>query len=336
MKRLAGIENFRIIAALLVIANHTAMLSSFSSEADFVFTYCLGRVAVPFFFMVSGYFVIGPWLKREDGSDRRMRNFLKKTVLLYAISTLLYVPVLAYSHQLPHDVWSLLRMIFFDGTYYHLWYFASIIVGTGVLFLLRRFPFSVIGLVTFLLYIIGECGDLWYGAIADIPLCKGFYDILFSFSTYTRNGLFFAPVFLYLGAAAHKQSKKHMLWLSVSVVLLVGEGLFTRYMGFQRFNSMYFSLLPVMWFLFMTLRKWQGRQIRYAGDLSLVVYIIHPLVILALRYAVKVLPVMEVCIANSLLLFFLTAVLSFSIALFVVLMRDLYGRKKKSLVCHIG
>lgn len=336
MKRLAGIENFRIIAALFVIANHTAILSSISEEADYVFTYCLGRVAVPFFIMVSGCFVIGPWLRKEDGSKRRLLKFLRKTVLLYAVSTLLYVPVLAYSHQLPHDVWSLLRMVFFDGTYYHLWYFASIIVGTGVLFLLNRFPFPLIGLVTFLLYIIGVCGDLWYGAVAGIPLCKGFYDIVFSFSAYTRNGLFFAPLFLYLGAAVHKQYRKPELWLSFSVVLLVLEGLFTRYMGFQRFNSMYFSLVPVMWFLFMTLRKWQGRQIRYAGDLSLVVYIIHPLVILALRYAVKVLPVMEVCIANSLLLFFLTAVLSFSIALFVVLVRNMYGRKKKSLVCHIG
>lgn len=333
MKRLAGIENFRIIAALFVIANHTAMLSSISEEADFVFSYCLGRVAVPFFFMVSGYFVIGPWLRKEVGSKQRLRKFIRKTILLYALCSLLYVPVLVYSRQLPEDFTGFVRMVFFDGTYYHLWYFSAVIVGIGVIFLLKRLPVSFIGVVTALLYGIGVGGDLWYGAVEGIPIIHSFYDVLFSIFTYTRNGLFFAPFFLWLGAVCNKNNYKPMPGLTISLMCLVMEGLFTRHMGYQRFNSMYVSLIPVMWFLFMALQQWKGRQLRHAGDMSLIVYVIHPLVILGLRLVSKVIPSTGMVVHNSVFLFIATTVLSFAFAVFLVLVRRLYERKAKSLVC---
>lgn len=328
MKRLAGIENFRIIAALFVIANHTALLSSISEEADYLVSYCIGRVAVPFFFMVSGYFVIGPWLRKEEGSTKRVMRFLVKTVVLYAISSLLYVPVMVYSHQLPGGVIEAIRMVFFDGTYYHLWYFAAVLAGTGVLFVLHKLPFPMIGLVTFFIYVIGVGGDLWYGLVIQLPVCKAMYDVLFSVFSYTRNGLFFAPLFLWLGAA-EKDGKNTDAKLALSFALLVLEGVFTYKMGFQKFNSMYLSLVPLMWFLFQQLHQYKGRALRYASALSTIVYIIHPLMILFVRLMAKGVPVM---VENSLLLFVMTTVLSFVVAVVVVLVRCFYERKKKSLV----
>ncbi len=65
-----AIDNFRLVAAVLIVAIHTAPLASFSDTADFLVTYCLGRIGVPFFLMVSGYFragsvsekqVVRPW-----------------------------------------------------------------------------------------------------------------------------------------------------------------------------------------------------------------------------------------------------------------------------------
>ena len=52
------LDNFRLIAALLVAAIHTSPLGAFSPEGDFFFTRVLARVAVPFFFMVTGQFVV--------------------------------------------------------------------------------------------------------------------------------------------------------------------------------------------------------------------------------------------------------------------------------------
>ena len=57
-KSYAGIDYFRLIAALLIIAIHTSPLDSFSETGDFILTRMIARVAVPFFFMTSGFFLI--------------------------------------------------------------------------------------------------------------------------------------------------------------------------------------------------------------------------------------------------------------------------------------
>ena len=83
-----ALDNFRLMAALLVTAVHTSPLAPWSEAADFWLTRVLARVAVPFFLMVSGYFLQkGGWEKERTG------RFLKKTGLLYLGSVLLYLPL---------------------------------------------------------------------------------------------------------------------------------------------------------------------------------------------------------------------------------------------------
>ena len=60
-KSYAGLDYFRIIAALLIIAIHTSPLLSYSKMADFVLTSIIARIAVPFFFMLSGFFLISTY-----------------------------------------------------------------------------------------------------------------------------------------------------------------------------------------------------------------------------------------------------------------------------------
>lgn len=45
----SGIDYFRFIAALLIVAIHTSPLSSFSETGNFIFTRIVARVAVPVF-----------------------------------------------------------------------------------------------------------------------------------------------------------------------------------------------------------------------------------------------------------------------------------------------
>ena len=101
--RSAGIDGFRIAAAVMVIAIHTAPLSGISEDLDFVITYCIFRTAVPFFFMTTGYFVLAPWVRGGEKERRKVRRFLKSTALLYLVSTVLYVPAAVYSGGAPED-----------------------------------------------------------------------------------------------------------------------------------------------------------------------------------------------------------------------------------------
>ena len=59
-----------------------------------------------------------------------------------------------------------------------------------------------------LLYLVGLFGDSYYVVVEKLPLLKAFYDRLFELFDYTRNGLFFAPVFLMLGGFIADERRK--------------------------------------------------------------------------------------------------------------------------------
>ena len=89
------LDRFRLLAAFLAVCNHTAPLAGLAPEADFWLTRVLARIAVPFFLMVSGYFL------SQDGW-RGTGRFLKRTLTLYAAAVLpLSAPELVQRGLLP-------------------------------------------------------------------------------------------------------------------------------------------------------------------------------------------------------------------------------------------
>ena len=87
-ERNTGIDLMRLIAALMVVAIHTYPLASLSETGDFLVTRVLCRVAVPFFFMVTGYYVLPGCLKKGKGS-RKLAGWFQKTSLLYGAAVLI-------------------------------------------------------------------------------------------------------------------------------------------------------------------------------------------------------------------------------------------------------
>ena len=85
-----ALDRFRLLAAVLVVCNHTGPLDSLSPTADFFLTRVLARLAVPFFFIVSGYFLAKCQWKHTG-------RFLRKTLLLYLAAVALYLPLNWYN-----------------------------------------------------------------------------------------------------------------------------------------------------------------------------------------------------------------------------------------------
>lgn len=280
-----GIDWLRLAAAILVIAIHTSPLADFSETGDFILTRVLARIAVPFFFITSGYFL----LSRYHDSDRKLCHFLKKTGWIYGASILLYLPLnfrngyFSQSQLLPE----LLKDLIFDGTMYHLWYLPASMLGMLIAWkLVEKLDFSKGLVMALLLYLVGLFGDSYYVVVEKLPLLKAFYDRLFELFDYTRNGLFFAPVFLMLGGFIADERRKLSsveagVGFLISLGLLLAEALILHRHGFQRHDSMYVFLLPAMYFLFHLVLLWKGRRIPLLRPASLVVYLIHPLVIAA-------------------------------------------------------
>ena len=81
-KKSGSLDIFRVIAAVLVIAIHTAPLETISPAADFFLTRILARIAVPFFFMVTGMFT----------NFNEPRRAIIKLSEMYLSVTALYIP----------------------------------------------------------------------------------------------------------------------------------------------------------------------------------------------------------------------------------------------------
>ncbi|TGY97934.1 hypothetical protein E5329_02105 [Petralouisia muris] len=331
IKNYGAIDQFRLIAACLIVAIHTSPLQSFSETADFLVTYCIGRVAVPFFLMVTGFFVLAPYQKSIGRNSRqaeqaslKLGKFLKKTALLYGAATCLYLPVKIYAKQWNIGLGGWLKEIFFDGTFYHLWYLPAVLLGCLLLAgCMRLLSPMAISLVTFLLYLIGTAGDSYYQLISQVPVLKMIYQGIFCISSYTRNGIFFAPLFLWMGVLlangkVEMETQKAAVGLAVSMAGMLAEGYLTFAMEWQKHNSMYLMLIPVMFFLFELLLGLEGVSAEIVRDLSMCVYIIHPISIILVRGMAGAVKMTDLMVKQSLVHYLLvclvTLVLSFCTA----------------------
>lgn len=315
--RLSRIDNFKWIAALLVAANHTSPLENLSVSADFLLTRVLARIAVPFFLMVTGYFVLSPYASNAGEKKRgklaqicdsnRVLRSIKKTALLYLAATVLYLPIQIYKFVQSMNttavtqgvaqngatvaqetaqngatttqgavdmIGAVLKSIFFDGTYYHLWYLPAVILGLGIVFLLLKYIPKQAMIVTVVLYVLGLLGDSYYGVTARIAPLKTIYDGIFTVFSYTRNGLFMAPLFLLLGREVAVRKQKYLdeeedaekeayrnLWNAlIALVFMSLEALLLLHGDMQKHDSMYLLLPVCMWYLFLFLTKEENRN----------------------------------------------------------------------------
>lgn len=363
-KSYAGIDRMRFIAAFLIVAIHTSPLAAQSITADFVLTRVIARVAVPFFFMTSGFFLISKY-----GRADKLKQFLKKTAVIYGTAILLYITVNIYNGYFTSDdlLPKLIKDVVFDGTFYHLWYLPASMLGAVIAwYAVKRLGFKKALAVTSALYLIGTLGNSWYAFVSQVPAAKGFYGLLGQISDYTRNGIFFAPVFMVLGGwIAEERLKKTdasfsfkigLVGLAVSFALMLGEAfllrnyvlsktdlpmnrdladaILQRDYGEQRNDSMYLFLLSCMYFLFDLLLRFGGKRRRELRSLSLIIYIVHPMMILVVRVAARILGIWHILVNNSIVHYLAVSLLSFVFAYAALLIWE--KKKRPSLRARRG
>ena len=320
-QRFGALDRFRPVAALLVIALHTYPLADLSADAEFLLTRVLARLAVPFFLMATGQFTVLPLLEAGEQARAGLGRFLRKTGLFYGVCILLYLPLGIYGGRYEGlTPLSALRLLLFDGTYYHLWYFPASMLGASIALLLRRALGRRGALAaSALLYALGLLGDSYWGLTAQIPALSRGYEALFSLSTYARNGVFLAPVFLLLGAelgggALRLSRRAAGAGLALSLLLFGAEALLLRALGWPRHDSMAVFLLPASAFLYRLLVDLPCAPRPELRALSGWVYALHPLCISGVRVLARLLGQTDLFVENNLVHFLAVALLSFCLA----------------------
>ncbi len=336
--RIESWDAFKWLAAFLVVAVHTSPLESIWPYGDFLLTRIAARLAVPFFFMLTGYFTV------------QVKKTEKKLLLLYLGVTCLYLPVQIYKYMGGETFTAgrILKDIFFDGTFYHLWYLPACMLGLALMTLFLKCGKENAVAISILLYVIGLLGDSYFGLVRLSPFLSKVYDGMFTCFSYTRNGIFMAPLFLLLGRLFREQEKKgkqnknkekELILFLCSFVLMIQEALLLHNTDWQRHDSMYLFLPLCSYHLFVFLRCVNERDLpsERSGNRTdslwlkgpMYIYFLHPLVIILVRGCAKVIK-MPALVECSPLYYLCVCAGSFCATAFLCLLQDMVKRKRKT------
>lgn len=292
--RINSIDIVRLIAAILVVAIHTQAITWFSGYSNGNIQ-ILTRVAVPFFFCTSGYFLHKNYI--NSGCPAIAATFWK-TVKLYTLLSLVYFPVIFLSNPVLHEPkkWMLVDFLF-NGSYYHLWYMVGIIYSIAMIYLICKLNLSKVLLpLAIVCYVIGLLGTSYYGIGSRLAALNVLFDSGWFLSI--RRILLMGFPFTALGWAILEGklklhiSKNHLLFATTLVALLfVAEIVAVTVTGLSRTIEITAFLYPLLFLLFQLCLAYplEGKSDLASAcrDTANFTYFWHPLVILALRRVVN-------------------------------------------------
>lgn len=330
-KKQLSLDKFRIIAALLIIAIHTYPLFSINENIDFIFTHVFCRIGVPIFLMITGYFILPKALENR----RTLIEYTIKILKIYAICIILYLPINIYAGKLKQiGILQIFKAILIDGTFYHLWYFPALILGIWIIYFIIKNMKSnkKTFFIVLILFIIGLFGDSYYGITEKFSITKNIYEIIFKIFNYTRNGIFYVPIFLYLGyIIKHKKIKidtnKNLIFILIFTILMIVEGLILHHFNLQRHDSMYIMLIPAMIYIFNFIIQNNNEDNKKLRDIATTIYIMHPMFIIVVRGIAKILHLQNLIIYNSIVHYLL-------VVIFTMIFSIIFEKTKDVIKCY--
>lgn len=304
-KRCYAIDAAKLLFALLVICIHTDPLGSYTDTGNFILTRVFGRLAVPFFFIAAGYF----FFVKQRTSDGLFQN-LRRLGLIYFMWSGIYFIVNIYKWRTEGfdttDLFLYVRDFFLVGSYYHLWFLPALMFAIAAVYvMLKRFTIKTVLLLSFVLYGVGLLADSYYGLTIHAGTLHRLIDGYLNIFSYSRNGLFFALPFVAVGAYLARRSiatrpqptrSQCAAGLMLSLLLLAGEAILLRWLEIPQHDSMYVSLIPCVAFVFLLLIRMDMKErpvLRRLSDWSLLVYLVHPAIILVVRGIAQWIPMLK-------------------------------------------
>ena len=332
-----AIDLARFICAIMVVSIHVVPFGLNDSGICVLLNNGIknyfARIAVPFFFVASGFF-----LYRKSGYNDFSIEVTKKYVLkllrLYIIWSIIYFPLkiedIVYNESgIVHGVLSYVRHIIFTGSYDQLWYLpATIFAVILISFLIsKKINIETIIIIAIFFYTLGLLAQSWFGIITPLktltPLLWVLLKLIQKVIVTTRDGLFEGFLFVGIGGIiAYKGFRitrsKALFGFIISYILMFFEFAFVTYFSISREYDMFIFLVPLTYFAFGLVINLQlpSKEIyNTLRILSSLIFYIHLWIEWLIR---KIFKVFGIDISRTCLLFILTIVFSITCSLIIV------------------
>lgn len=210
------IDICRYLCAILVVAIHTEPFSDINPHLAFGVKHILGRIAVPFFFAVSGYYYAG----KLYNNKRPFFPYIKRLLNVFLGWFLIYFIVDLIQHGLSSPLsfsFNAFKGLFFQISPSHFWYFPALIYCVCMFTLLQKIGINkLLFPLTFIFVILGVLGGSLLEIGQRIPLLNRLYlhhnyDLL-------RKYLLMAPSYFLLGTLICKTSRQFLPFSDRSIL----------------------------------------------------------------------------------------------------------------------
>lgn len=305
-----NLDILKYLSAILIMILHLRPFINFSDQLDLAFNNIITRICVPIFFIITGYFVA----KKEKNNQNYIIDYVKKTIPLYLVWSLLYVPVIIGTiiQYLPiiNEYLSkinialplliivsilllpvvILIALCYTGIYYHLWYFPAIIFSLFVLKKWKKkFNIKYLLIISFILLLFGAT-ETYYGVLplSMKELLSYYYNIFFTTRNFLFFGLFYVVLGYFIGTKEKSYSKYCFVKLIISFFLLIFEAILLH--DTNRLNSnILLSCVPLTYYLFISVIYITNNiKLKFQfGNLSKYYYLIHPMIIFIISLLIK-------------------------------------------------
>ncbi len=191
-KSYSGIDVVKFCMAIMILMIHTSPLIDVSVAAEWFLRSGVMVIAVPFFFMATGYFTLC--------SCKAAKKSIKKLFLLYVIWSVIYLPFsLLQLKESPNIILNYIKRLLLWGSYDTIWYLLASAVGLAIVYALKKWKgITFAFIVTLVFHCIAILGTSYTGIVENTFLWKG-YEAYFALFTTFKNGLFFGGVYIALG-----------------------------------------------------------------------------------------------------------------------------------------
>lgn len=262
LRQYPAVDIAKYIGAMLVVAIHTFPFEDISPSFNLFFIATVCRLAVPFFFVCSSFFLfrkIHHTKNQATEGKKLVMAWLKRIGILYLVWTVIYLPYTIWNYsEAGFSFMSLLgwiRDFFLNGSYYHLWFLPALMLGMVVVWSLYRQKGMVYALeVSLVLYLAGYLINVYAPIWESLPGVYVVYGFFCKTLVTARDGIFFAPIFICIGAAAAKLRRPNLkscaLGFAISFICLILEVTLYSALGVLTDKScMFLSLIPSLYFL---------------------------------------------------------------------------------------
>ena len=176
-----SIDVFRYLCAIMVVAIHTQPFMEISPKLSLVFTQIIPRIAVPFFFIVAGYFYIN---KLEEKKPIFL-SYIKRLLKTYVFWSCVYFAIdfIQWGHSsIKGFVLHCALSFLVNGSHYHFWFFPALIFAVCATTLVYKLKLKKVLLpMSIILYTIGCLGCSYRSIGLKIPVLS----MLFSWQHFT-------------------------------------------------------------------------------------------------------------------------------------------------------